>query len=149
MHLPGTKHTSTEISEPMDARRIDDQPQPQALYNAGETNPGAVMDGDHGRRTHGLVHPHPDPNHVYQEGGNHPPGANEVHDPTRGVEAGQRPMNASTTLPGDPNVVVVEQKLPFKEQVKAYSKIHRGTLLRDHEQKETGKKILAGEIPPQ
>ncbi|CUA68308.1 hypothetical protein RSOLAG22IIIB_07836 [Rhizoctonia solani] len=42
-----------------------------------------------------------------------------------------------------------EGKLPFKEQVKAYAKIHRGTLLPGHkEEKEVGQKILAGEIDP-
>jgi hypothetical protein len=29
---------------------------------------------------------------------------------------------------GGPNVQVVEEKLPFKEQVRAYHKIHRGTV---------------------
>ncbi|KAF8301402.1 hypothetical protein DL93DRAFT_2090794 [Clavulina sp. PMI_390] len=40
-------------------------------------------------------------------------------------------------------------KLPFKEQVKAYAKVHRGTLLGDKQTKETGQKILAGEISPE
>ncbi|KAG8684093.1 hypothetical protein FRC12_004303 [Ceratobasidium sp. 428] len=42
------------------------------------------------------------------------------------------------------------EKLPFKEQVKAYAKVHRGTVLPGHkDEKEVGQKILAGEIPPQ
>ena len=102
------------------------------LYNAGETNPAAVAEHAHGRGTHGLVHPHPDPAHVYQEGGNHPPGANEIHDPKRGIEAGQQPMNTGfpepSTQQGEPGVQMVEQKLPFKEQVRAYHKVHRGTV---------------------
>jgi len=39
-------------------------------------------------------------------------------------------------------------KLPFKEQVKAYAKVHRGTLLGNKQQKQVGQKILAGEISP-
>ncbi|KAF8596858.1 hypothetical protein BDV93DRAFT_527799 [Ceratobasidium sp. AG-I] len=42
-----------------------------------------------------------------------------------------------------------DEKLPFKEQVKAYAKVHRGTVLPGHkEEKELGQKILAGEVPP-
>ncbi|QRV88389.1 hypothetical protein RhiJN_16407 [Ceratobasidium sp. AG-Ba] len=42
------------------------------------------------------------------------------------------------------------EKLPFKEQVKAYAKVHRGNILPGHkDEKEVGQKILAGEIPPQ
>ena len=82
---------------------------------------------------HGLVHPHPDPAHVYNPGANQPAGAMDLNDPTRGVEAGQ----------------AVDGKLSFKDQVRAYSKVQRGTVLGNHEEKELGKKILAGEVPPQ
>ncbi|QRV73596.1 hypothetical protein RhiJN_01610 [Ceratobasidium sp. AG-Ba] len=42
------------------------------------------------------------------------------------------------------------EKLPFKEQVKAYAKVHRGNVRLGHkDEKEVGQKILAGEIPPQ
>lgn len=129
---------------------MDDQPNQQMLHHAAQANPG-ILDPSH--EHHGLINPRPDPAHVYQEGANQPAGANAVHDPKRGVEAGQ-PVDAtgtaSTSNPqGDPNTQGVEEKLPFKEQVRAYHKVHRGTLLGDHEQKETGQKILAGEIPPQ
>lgn len=74
---------------------------------------------------------HP-PAHVHQEGVNQPAGANATHDLKRGLETGQQPMNMAvqepSTLQGAPNVQVVEEKLPFKEQVRAYHKIHRGTV---------------------
>jgi len=41
-----------------------------------------------------------------------------------------------------------QEKLPFKDQVVAYAKIHRGTLLNRPEEKELGKKILSGDAPP-
>ncbi|CAG7846911.1 SubName: Full=Uncharacterized protein {ECO:0000313/EMBL:CCA71369.1} [Serendipita indica DSM 11827] len=153
MHLPGKKHTKPEISEPLDARPIEGEPHPQMLYNLGQTGNNDAVNppvagthstqlppttGQQPQNMHGLVHPHPDPAHVYNPNANQPAGAMDLNDPTRGVEAGQ-----------EPRVEVVEGKLPFKDQVRAYVKIHRGTVSGDHEQKELGKKILAGEVPPQ
>ncbi|CAE6398987.1 hypothetical protein ACGC1H_003859 [Rhizoctonia solani] len=84
-----------------------------------------------------------------------------AHQGTEGVVADQQ----AATQPGSGSAVPTdvehsanahaeqhlqeEGKLPFKEQVKAYAKIHRGTLLPGHkEEKEVGQKILAGEIDP-
>ncbi|CAE6493973.1 unnamed protein product [Rhizoctonia solani] len=80
---------------------------------------------------------------------------------TEGVVADQQ----AATQPGSGSAVPIDEehsanahaehhlheegKLPFKEQVKAYAKIHRGTVLPGHkEEKEVGQKILAGEIAP-
>ncbi|KII90628.1 hypothetical protein PLICRDRAFT_28624 [Plicaturopsis crispa FD-325 SS-3] len=64
----------------------------------------------------------------------------EVAPPTQ-VHAA--PQQASTS-PGDGSEVQ-EGKLPFKEQVVAYAKVTRGTLLGKHDLKEHGEKILDGQ----
>jgi len=98
---------------------------------------------------HGLSHPHADPRQVQQPGASQPM---DTNDPKRGVEAGQfipQQQQGVPPMAGEQPVQVVEQKMPFKDQVRAYTKIHRGTLRGDHEEKELGKKMLAGEVPPQ
>ncbi|PVG03142.1 hypothetical protein CPB86DRAFT_749224 [Serendipita vermifera] len=149
MHLPGKKTTKPEISEPMDPHPIPDQPQTQELYNAAQ---GGMIDPS--TNAHGFMQPHPDPTHVYNPKANQPSGAMDMHDPKRGVESGQIPANNNQPISnmenvdGSPVVQVVETKLPFKEQVRAYHKIQHGTLTRNQEEKELGKKILAGDVPP-
>lgn len=77
---------------------------------------------------HGLVNMHPDLAHVARPDANQPAGAMNPHDPKLGIQAGQMP--ASVPPPTyDPNMVSTEKNtLPFKEQVKAYAKVHRGTV---------------------
>jgi hypothetical protein len=98
-----------EISEPVEARRMEDQ-------NIADPT---------------GMHPYRDA-HVYQEGASQPAGPNAAQDLRRGLKAEQQPTGMNTqepsTLQGAPNVPVVEEKLPFKEQVRAYHKIHRGTV---------------------
>lgn len=168
MHLPGKKNTLPvcvtpschpteiltidrlqDISSPQDARPLDDQSQPR-MFNAGETSTNAenAATAPAPMQTHGLSNPQPDPRHVYQPGANQPAGATDMHDPKLGVEAGQLPPGQNgPTMMDDQPVEVGETKMPFKDQVRAYTQIHRGTLRGDHEQKERGKKMLAGEIP--
>ncbi|CAG8597335.1 15056_t:CDS:2, partial [Acaulospora colombiana] len=135
-----------EISEPMDPHPISDQPQPQALYNAaqsGMTDPSTHNASNVPTNTHGFMQPHPDPSHVYNPNANQPTGAMDVHDPKSGVQAGQMPLDTNQPISntenaqGSPAVQVVETKLPFKEQ-----------LTRNQEEKDLGKKILAGDVPP-
>jgi len=80
--------------------------------------------------TEGLGHP--DPVHVYGGGADKLGGPNTVSNPKQEHEVDQLPMDnaaqGTSTLHDNPNVQVVERKLPFKDQVKAYHKIHRGTV---------------------
>jgi hypothetical protein len=104
--------------------------------------------------SHELSHPHQDPRHVHQSGANQPMGTMDMHESKRDAEAGQfvPPQQQQQGVPPmavEQPVQIVEQKMPFKDQVRAYTKIHRGTLLGDREEKELGKKMLAGEVPPQ
>jgi hypothetical protein len=121
----------------MDGRPITDQPHPQMLYNVaqgGMTDPTTHNTTDAPTNTHGFMQPQPNPAHVYNPSANQPAGSMDVHDPKSGVEAGQMPMNANQpasnldNIEGNPNVQVVETKLPFKEQVRAYHKIQHGTV---------------------
>jgi len=68
-------------------------------------------------------------------------------------EVNNLPLDASPEQPNTAEPTSVDSQenanIPWKEQVKAYAKIHRGTLLNRPEEKELGKKILAKEVPPQ
>jgi hypothetical protein len=105
-----------------------------------------------GRHGHELSRPHPDPRHVHQPGANQPMGA--MDEPKHSAEAGQfvpqqQQQQGVPPMVGEQPVQIVEHKMLFKDQVRAYTKIYRGTLRGDHEEKELGKKMLAGEVPPQ
>ncbi|KAG8848523.1 hypothetical protein FRC20_002533 [Serendipita sp. 405] len=172
MHFPKKRTSVPEISEPMDGRPIQDQPHPQMIHNlagiAPQTAAGAADTND-------VLQ---DPSKgVYRPASKQPTSAIDtlMEDPTGGVRpAGQAPgiasvpgaaavayhhqqqqqqpqhMSDTSTATGvEPRVEVVEGQLPFKEQVRAYIKVHRGTVRRDHEEKELGKAILRGDVPPQ
>jgi hypothetical protein len=92
----------------VEVRRIEDQNLLHTVHNVDEANPSGTTP-------------------MHREGAKQPAGVNAA-----GLEAGQQPMSITTqepsTFQGNPNVQVVEEKLPFKEQVRAYHKIHRGTV---------------------
>jgi hypothetical protein len=106
----GLANNLQDISEPQDARRIEDEPQPQEIYNSeGITHqPSSAMDTDRPRDNHNAYL-------------------------TDAGQAGQTefapPEELGMSHPeGNPNVQIIEKKLPFKEQVRAYNKVHRGTV---------------------
>ncbi len=98
---------------------------------AGITNPNAH---DWGHASSSI---HPDPARIAHPNANLPPGA---VDPRRGVGADTLPAGVPPAGPmpnsqewqrqhGEGETqVTVEERLPFKDQVKAWAKVHRGTV---------------------
>jgi len=78
--------------------------------------------------------------------GQQPQLSNTTDQPPQAARTG--PTATDITSQSRQNSGEDQGKLPFKDQVIAYAKIHRGTLLHRPEEKELGKKILSGEAPP-
>lgn len=108
--------------------------EPISKSHVGVVKPSA-HEHEHTSRSH-----HPDTAHVAQPNANELASSSGPVDPKRGVEAGTLPAGVPPpgTMSGSQEWqkqqgegatrVVVEEKLPFKDQVKAWAKIHRGTV---------------------
>ena len=99
--------------------------------------PAEIVNPNAHDRTHAFSSAHPNPARISHPNANLPPGA---FDPRHGVREDTLPAGVPPDGP-PPNsqewqrqhgegatVVTVEEKLPFKDQVKAWAKVHRGTV---------------------
>ena len=150
-----TRRQSTDISSPVEGHPIsvaqplvtqpaftsDSQDPSTQLNNRNEpiskSHVGIVKPGAH-EHDHTFPSDHPDTAHVAQSNTNQP--TSDPVDPKRGVKAGTLPPGALPPghIPDSQEWqkqqgegatrVVVEEKMPFKDQVKAWAKVHRGTV---------------------